>query len=240
MNPEIQPPVPEPQPVEYTVPWKPVDNWIAIALLILISVGLLIVVHLGIGAQFTQSVGVVFLELVYVVPILLIFAWRHIQLNQLGFRNFKWIELGLGCSFLIGSYMLVLVHNWILNYFGVDTQGEEVMKIFTSLESPIWFIVAAVIVAPVVEEMFFRGFLFQGFRQQYGWLPASIISSAIFAAAHLDPVSLVPTFILGFVFSYVYHRANSIVPGILLHFSVNAFGVTAIYLAHLLQGIIPS
>ena len=136
--------------------------------------------------------------------------------------------------------MLVWLHNGILNYFGVDTQGEEVMKIFTSLNSPLWFILAAVIVAPFVEEMFFRGFLFQGFRQRYGWIPAALLSSAIFAAADLDPVSLIPTFILGVVFSYVYHRSNSIWPGIILHFSVNAFGVLGIYAAHLMQNITPS
>ena len=240
MNPEIQEPVPEPQSTQYTVPWKPVDNWIGVALIVLIDAALLVTVWLGISAQFVQSMGVILLELVYIIPVLLIFAWRHIQLKQLGFRRFQWSELGLGCGLLIGSYMLVLLHNGILTYLGVDTQGEEVMKIFTSLNSPIWFMLAAVIVAPVVEEMFFRGFLFQGFRQRYGWVAASMLSSAIFAAAHLDPVSLIPTFILGVVFSYVYHRSNSVWPGIILHFSVNAFGVTAIYAAHLMQNFIPS
>ena len=216
------------------------DNWIGVALLILINAALLTAVWLGMGAQFAESVGVIFLELVYAVPVLLIFAWRHIQLRQLGFERFHWSELGLGCGLLIGSYMLVFLHGGILNYFGIETQGEEIMKLFDSLESPIWFIIAAVIAAPLVEEMFFRGFLFQGFRQRYGWVTASIISSAIFAVAHLDLVSLIPTFILGFVFSYVYHRSNSIWPGIILHFSVNAFGVTAIYVARLIQNFILS
>lgn len=242
MNSEIQGPVPEPQPMKYTVPWKPMDNWVGVALLVLINVVILLTIWLGLdtGAQFAQSMGVVLLELVYAVPVVLIFAWRHIPLKQLGFRGFHWSKLGLGCGLLIGGYILVLLHNELLSYFGVDTQGEEIMKIFTSLESPIWFMSAAVIVAPFVEEIFFRGFLFQGFRQRYGWVIASMLSSAIFAAAHLDPVSLIPTFILGIVFSYVYHRSNSVWPGIILHFSVNAFGVTAIYVAHLMQGFIPS
>jgi len=240
MNTEIQGAVPELQSVTYSVPWKPMDNWIGVILLVLINVAILTAVQLGIREQFFQSVGVVLLELIYIVPVLLIFSWRHIQLKQLGFRNFKWSKLGLGCGLLIGGYILVLLHNGILTALGVDTQGEEVMKIFGSLESPIWFMIAAVIIAPIVEEMFFRGFLFQGFRQRYGWVIASLLSSAIFAAAHLDPVSLIPTFILGVVFSYVYHGSNSVWPGIILHFSVNAFGVLGIYAAHLMQNFTPS
>ena len=48
-----------------------------------------------------------------------------------------------------------------------------------------------------------------------------------FAAAHLDLVALIPTFILGCVLAYVYHRSNSVWPGVILHFLVNAFGLLA-------------
>ena len=56
------------------------DNWIGVALLVLIDAALLVAIWLGLSieTQFAQSLGVVLLELVYVVPVLLIFAWRHI------------------------------------------------------------------------------------------------------------------------------------------------------------------
>ena len=60
------------------------DNWIGVALLVLINAALLGAVWLGMGMQFAQSVGVVFLELVYAVPVLLIFVWRHIPLSNSG------------------------------------------------------------------------------------------------------------------------------------------------------------
>ena len=62
MNSEFQQPVPETQPEDYTVPWKPMDNWIGIALLVLINLILLALVWLGLREQFIQSFGVVFLE----------------------------------------------------------------------------------------------------------------------------------------------------------------------------------
>src|SRR6185503_5853530 len=119
------------------------------------------------------------------------------------------------------------------------TQGSEILELFASLESPVWFFFVAAVLAPIVEEAFFRGFLFQGFRQKYGWIRAMLLSSAIFAAAHLDPVSLIPTFILGLVLAYLFQRSNSVWPGIILHFLVNAFGLCAAYFATHYQNIIP-
>jgi membrane protease YdiL (CAAX protease family) len=90
-----------------------------------------------------------------------------------------------------------------------------------------------------VEEIFFRGFLFQGFRQQYGWIKGGLLSAAVFAIGHLDPVSLIPTFILGLLLAYMYHRSNSVWPGIILHFLVNAFGFCSLYAMTQLSDVIP-
>jgi membrane protease YdiL (CAAX protease family) len=66
-----------------------------------------------------------------------------------------------------------------------------------------------------------------------------LLSSAIFAIAHLQLAALIPTFILGNVLAYVYHRSNSLWPGMILHFLVNAFGLSAAYFATHLQNSIP-
>jgi membrane protease YdiL (CAAX protease family) len=133
----------------------------------------------------------------------------------------------MGCGLLIASYVVIIIHNLILMALKIDTQGSEILELFASLESPVWFFFVGAVLAPIVEEMFFRGFLFQGFRQKYGWITAALLSSAIFAAAHLDLVALIPTFILGCLLAYVYHRSNSVWPGVILHFLVNAFGLLA-------------
>jgi hypothetical protein len=66
-----------------------------------------------------------------------------------------------------------------------------------------------------------------------------LLSSAIFAAAHLDLASLIPTFILGSVLAYMYHRSNSVWPGIILHFLVNALGMCSAYAATQFPNVIP-
>jgi membrane protease YdiL (CAAX protease family) len=240
MNQENNQPVLPIEAQTYPVPWTIVDTWIAVGLLVLLNIGLLVVVGLGYWEELFESAGLILVELVYLLPVLLILAIKQIHPKHLGFGKFDFATLGLGCGLLIAAYVVIFLHNALLMLLGVDTQGEAVLKIFAELDSPIWFILVGVIFAPLVEEIFFRGFLFQGFRQRYGWIPALLISSFIFAAAHVDPVAFIPTFVLGAALAYVYHRSNSVWPGIVLHFLVNAFGLCAAYAMTQLPGIIPS
>src|SRR6185436_13324108 len=122
--------------------------------------------------------------------VVLIFAWRRIHWKDLRFTKFDWSTLGVGCGLLVGSYVIIILHNALLFLLGVDTQGENIMKLFAELDSPVWFLIVGAVFAPLVEEIFFRGFLFQGFRARYGWITGMVLSAAIFAAAHLDPVVL--------------------------------------------------
>jgi membrane protease YdiL (CAAX protease family) len=239
MNVESQPPVSAPETPNYSVPWKFMDNWIGVVLLIVVDLTIFIITLQSSKTKLAQSALLVLLELAYLLPVILIFAWRDIHWKSLGFGKFSWSTLNIGCGLLFGGYILIILHNALLFFLGVDTQGEEIVKMFAGLDSPFWFFLVGAVFAPLVEEIFFRGFLFQGFRQRYGWQIGMLLSSAIFAAAHLDPVALIPTFILGNVLAYVYHRSNSVWPGILLHFLVNAFGLFSAYFATHYQNLIP-
>ena len=237
---ENQQPVTASSTPDYSVPWKFIDNWIGVALLAIIDV-VIFVIMLGQErrADLAQSAAVLLLELAYLLPVIIIFAWRRIDWRHLRFGKFEWNTLGVGCGLLIGSYLIIILHNALLFLLGVDTQGENIVKLFGELDSPVWFFIVGAIFAPLVEEIFFRGFLFQGFRERYGWATAMVLSAGIFAAAHLDLVVLIPTFILGCLLAYVFHRSNSIWPGIILHFLVNSFGLLGAYFASNYQDLIP-
>jgi len=229
MNSEFQQPIPASDAPIYSVPWKFIDNWIGVALLAVIDVVLFIIMLRVSRTDLAQSAVILLLEAAYLLPVVFIFAWRRIHWKHLGFGRFEWKTLGMGCGLLIGAYAIIIVHNVLLYFLGVNTQGQEIIKMFAELDTPVWFFIVAVVVAPIVEEIFMRGFLFQGLRQRYGWINAMLLSSAIFAVAHLDLVVLIPTFILGNVLAYVYHRSNSVWPGIILHFLVNASSSCAAY-----------
>ena len=233
-------PVATPEPVSYSVPWKPIDNWIGVFILGLMDVGLLVIALQGERGQMAQSGLLAIVQLAFLLPVVVIFAWRRIHWKHLGFGGFSASTMGIGCGLLVASYGVILLHNLLLVNLGIDTQGEAIAELFAALESPIWFFIVGALLAPLIEEIFFRGFLFQGFRARYGWVSGMLLSSGIFAVAHLDPVSLIPTFILGCVLAYLYHRSNSVWPGVILHVMVNSFGLCAAYVATQYPQLIPS
>jgi membrane protease YdiL (CAAX protease family) len=88
----------------------------------------------------------------------------------------------------------------------------------------------AVAVAPVVEEVLFRGFLFGALRERIGPKAGAVAASAIFAAFHVYPEVVVPIFFVGLVLNLVYLRTGSLVHPILFHvlFNGGTLAVTAL------------
>jgi len=151
-------------------------------------------------------------------------TWR-----DLGLRGFQGWTLGLGCGLMILSFFFNLLYGLFLALFGQRAQVDYV-AIFANLSSPWWLLLAGIVVAPVVEEIFFRGFLFAGLRGRYGWQRAALISAALFALIHVQPLAVPPIFILGLIFAFLYQRSGSIWPAIAMHVSTNALGLGAAYL----------
>jgi membrane protease YdiL (CAAX protease family) len=105
------------------------------------------------------------------------------------------------------------------------------MPILAQLPSPFSFLMAGVIVAPLVEELFFRGFVFSGLRTRYGWPKAATLSSLLFTVFHLQPLAIPPMLLLGYFVALLYQRSRSLWPSILMHMLMNALAPGVAYLA---------
>lgn len=83
-------------------------------------------------------------------------------------------------------------------------------------------VLAVAVVAPVVEELIFRGLMLNRLsRVMPGWL-AAVLSSAAFGVCHGHPVWFAYAFVLGAFFAFLDLRAQSILPSILGHVAFNA------------------
>ena len=97
-------------------------------------------------------------------------------------------------------------------------------------------VIAIVLIAPVVEEITFRGFIMGGLRSRVGVGWAVVISSVIFALAHSLSVGgsillLGPSlFVAGLALALVYHWTRSLYPGMVLHASFNLAAVILIFM----------
>ena len=84
-------------------------------------------------------------------------------------------------------------------------------------------ILSVAIMAPLVEELLFRGAI-EGHLLRQGKKPwvAILISSLIFGLIHINPAQVPFAFAIGAVFGWLYYRTGSMVPGIIGHFINNS------------------
>ena len=85
--------------------------------------------------------------------------------------------------------------------------------------------VIIIVVAPLCEEIFFRGFLYRILRGRMGLWPALVINGALFGSVHLGsggPLAVALIAPLGFLLCLVYERSGSLYPCIALHALNNA------------------
>ncbi|MFN2489483.1 MAG: lysostaphin resistance A-like protein [Actinomycetota bacterium] len=100
-----------------------------------------------------------------------------------------------------------------------------------TLSNFIWLLFLISVVAPIGEEMIFRGMIYRYMRAREGVVIAVIASAALFALAHVIPVLLAPLFVLGVALAIVTERSSSLFPAITLHALNNAISLTLIFLA---------
>jgi len=74
-----------------------------------------------------------------------------------------------------------------------------------------------VLVAPLFEEFFFRGFLFQQFRRYFGVAHGIALSALVFASVHMSMESFLPLFGLGVMLALVYHATRSLWASVVTH-----------------------
>lgn len=78
------------------------------------------------------------------------------------------------------------------------------------------------VVAPVIEELIFRGIILQGLRRNYNAFVAVFMSALLFSLYHLNPWQMPATFVLGLLLGWIMIRTNNILLSILGH-SINNF-----------------
>jgi membrane protease YdiL (CAAX protease family) len=230
MQPEIIAPQTPPQE-NPPAPWSAADTWIGLLILVTV-IALALAAQLVFASESVASFTLIIFEFLLLVPIAVIFLWRRVNWSELGIRRFEGKDMALGCGLLIAIYIIVIINNLIMLALGVVTQAETIFDLLGNLNSPVMFVIVGVVLAPVLEELFFRGFLFKGFREKYGWKSALVISSLIFSVFHLQVATLLPMFLLGGLFAYLYQRTESVFPGMILHFLVNAFGMLGLLVAY--------
>lgn len=124
---------------------------------------------------------------------------------------------------LVGAYLVSYVNDLALH-----PEQQDIVEAFPPTAGGIvLFALVAVVMAPLAEELYFRGFLFKGFANSWGWVWGAVVSGVFFSLAHLQLTLFFPLFGLGFALAWVYQRTGSLWTSIALHAVFNGISVLA-------------
>jgi membrane protease YdiL (CAAX protease family) len=150
-------------------------------------------------------------------------------------------EIGAGVVFGIGLYpVMVVLVGGLLAYLlqtisgqsveAPEQVGENLPAVGTALT-----LVYAVVMAPIGEELFFRGVLFRALRDRHGWWVGAVGSSIGFGLIHFIPGSAIDAALLmivmvftGVALCFIYERRGTIVAPLAAHVTFNVIGITLI------------
>lgn len=169
-------------------------------------------------------------EALILPPLLFIILRRRLplsttlRLQRVPFRALRdALLIGLGITVLIDElYSLVEL------VFPLPESVAQGMGFFTFTNSSeaLLVILGAVVIAPLVEELVFRGFFQQQLEQVYrNATSAVLLSSLLFTIFHFNPWWSIQIYILGLVLGYLAWRTGSIWPPIVIHAIVNGLAV---------------
>lgn len=142
-------------------------------------------------------------------------AWRAIGGQKLGLLE--------GILVVFFGLLAILPLQWLYNIvvyllfkispdFGFAQSARDIVP----------FILLVVVIAPLGEEAFFRGYL--GSLKWKPWV-FILVSSVLWSATHVDPISFFPLLWVGIVFAYLRWRYQSIFPSLILHIMINGLAL---------------
>jgi membrane protease YdiL (CAAX protease family)/uncharacterized RDD family membrane protein YckC len=140
-------------------------------------------------------------------------------LTSLGLRSVGLKAFGLALLTLLVYYLAAgLFSVLVLDPEQDDIAGELGVN-DPNLLVAISAIVLIAIVAPISEELFFRGMVFAGLRLRFSLWPAAIISGVIFGLPHIftGPLAVIPLSALGVALAWLYERTGSLWPCVFAH-----------------------
>lgn len=142
-----------------------------------------------------------------------------------------WLQLLWVALFTLGA---IIPLTFLYEQLGIE-MDDSAERLFASLMKEPWGYVAVGILAPLAEEIVFRGAILRTLLDMMSkknhWA-AIMISAAIFGVVHGNMAQFVNALLMGLILGWMYYRTKSLVPGILLHWVNNT-------VAFILANILP-
>jgi len=139
----------------------------------------------------------------------------------LGLRPANW-------KYVVFGALATMALSVAVSQVGLQPEGmKQVFEIVRDLNQLALSLLLLAVLAPLVEELVFRGLLYGWVAGRWGKNVGWIVSSIAFAAAHTEPAHIVLVFPLGLLFGWLRQRTDSLLPSLVAHIANNALALMA-------------
>lgn len=198
---------------------RPIRGWSIVIFLAILPPLLALGVWLLHDREMLTMLGLFFISgLVALAIAVSPMGWR--ALPALGFRPAPFWTIVLGT---VGA----LIVSVAVSQLG---EPEGVKQALDVARTPSLFVASLAVMAvlaPLVEEMVFRGLLYGWLAGRWGTTVAWLVSSILFAAAHVEPAHALLVLPLGLWFGWLRQRTDSLWPSLVAHIANNGLAVVA-------------
>jgi membrane protease YdiL (CAAX protease family) len=168
------------------------------------------------------------------VPIVVFVRRTRGSLAPLGLRRGGWrardIFAGIGAGIgavLAGTVAIAITVEVVRAITGHQPTTTTSLR---DLAGP-WLLIdaaMAVCLAPICEEVYFRGFVFQGLRGRMRFVWAAVLSGGFFAFVHVEPIRFFGLALMGVILAAVFEHRRTLVASMAAHATINVIAILAL------------
>lgn len=203
-----------------------------IAILVLqVFLGVLIIANPAI-----ESWGTVILEATLLLTVLIFAASQKYRRNFTFVRNRKTskgitpatviIPILLSAVVYMGFFLFVTFYTELLTHLGIPESAGTITT--SSVADIVAIVIGAVVLAPIAEEIIFRGVIFHAMKEKFSIVFAILMSALLFMLFHMNILQTVYQFVLGASIAYVVYRSGRLITGMIFHFASNGIALLTI------------
>ncbi len=184
---------------------------------------------------------IMFIEVSVVLMVWGLLKIRGLNLKAIGLKKPKWMDISYALAGFAAYFVLYVIIALIAQklFPSIDFDQKQQIGFQTARETSqlILVFMSLVVAPPIAEEILCRGFLYTGLRSRWPVWIAAVVTSILFAAAHLQfgsgaPllwVAAIDTFILSLVLVFLREKTNSLSAPIMLHMLKNGLAFTLLF-----------
>lgn len=243
----IEAATPERRPDQRTrAPWGPLEIVIVfvitiVALVFVSTVAFFVIEAFDIEGDIDTSPGGASILLIsqFILDVIAVAVAAGFSLGKFNLPPAAWglirpikINIGQVLLTLLGCFVALIAYGAVVAGLGLEFLEPEANipeSLFDQRSVLPLTLFLVLIVAPLAEEMFFRGFVFHGLWPRFPLWAAMLISGLLFSAIHVTGADmiglLIPFTVIGALFAWIVQRTGSLWNAIAVHFLFNLIGV---------------